>query len=107
MTETITPLEYNCVVELEPVEKKTASGLYLPDERAERDQMAHTVARLVKAGAKAFTDEHAAGSGRKWDDAPKEGDRVMIRKYAGQIRTADPTDRIRIVADKEIVAVLG
>lgn len=101
MTE-IVPLEYNCVVELDPVDSKVGNIL-LPDSRTEMDQMASTQGTLIRAGSLAFTNDR----GEKWDEYPKPGDRVMIKKYAGQFRTADPTDLIRIVPDKEIVAVMG
>lgn len=98
----ITPLEYNCVIELDPVETKVGS-IIMPDSKTDMDQMASTEGTLIRSGSLAFTNDR----GEKWEEFPKPGDRVMIKKYAGQFRTADLSDLIRIVPDKEIVAVLG
>ena len=94
----IKPMEFKCVVRLDPVEEKTVGGIIIPDERRDRGQMAATDATLIAVGGNAFQD---------WNgEVPKPGDRVMISKYAGITREADPTDLIRIVNDKEILAVL-
>ena len=94
----IEPVEFRCVVRLDPVEEKTVGGIIIPDERRDRGQMAATDATLLACGGNAFQD----WNGRK----PVAGDRVMISKYAGITREADPTDLIRVVNDKEILAVL-
>ena len=94
----IEPVEFRCVVRLDPVEEKTVGGIIIPDERRDRGQMAATDATLLAIGGNAFQD----WNGRK----PVAGDRVMISKYAGITREADPTDLIRVVNDKEILAVL-
>ncbi len=94
----ILPVEFKCVVRLDPVEEKTSGGVIIPDVRRDRGQMAATDATLLAVGGNAFQD----WNGR----APKPGDRVMISKYAGITREADPTDLIRVIHDKEILAVL-
>lgn len=94
----IIPVEYKCVVRVVEVEEVTAGGIIKPQVRRERDQMAMTTATLLEAGGNAFED----WKGR----TPKPGDSVLIQKYAGQFKEADPTDPVRVVNDKEILAVL-
>ncbi len=90
------PVEYKCVVRLDPVEEKTSGGII--KVHTDREQMAHTKATLLAIGGNAFED----WKGRK----PVPGDRIMITKYSGITREADPTDLIRVIHDKEILAVL-
>jgi co-chaperonin GroES (HSP10) len=92
------PVEYRCVVRLDPVEEVTAGGIIKPQMRAAMDQMAATEAVLLAVGGNAFSD---------WaDPVPQVGDKVMINKYAGQFREANPEDRDRLIQDKDILAVL-
>lgn len=99
----IEPVEYRCVVRLDTLkdddgEQKSAGGIIIPQDRTDRDQMAYTKATLLAHGGNAFSD---------WKGLiPQVGDRVMVAKYAGITREADPTDLIRLVTDKEILAVL-
>ncbi len=99
----IEPVEFRCVVRLDSLkneggDQKSAGGIIIPQERTDRDQMAYGKATLLAVGGNAFND----WSGR----IPQVGDRVMISKYSGVTREADPTDLIRLVNDKEILAVL-
>ncbi len=92
----IEPVEFKCVVRLDPIEQVTSGGII--KVHVDREQMAHTQATLLAVGGNAFQD----WSGRK----PLPGDRIMITKYSGITREADPTDLIRVIHDKEILAVL-
>lgn len=96
----IEPVEYKCVIRLDPVEEKTIGGIIIPDDRKDRSQMAATRATLLACGGDAFTNPDWKGR------VPKVGDRVEVSKYAGVTREADPTDLVRIIQDKEILAVL-
>ncbi len=96
----IEPVEYHCVIRLDPVEEKTIGGIIIPEERKDRNQMASTEGILLAVGGDAFTNPDWKGR------IPKPGDRIMVNKYAGITREADPTDLIRVVKDKEILAVL-
>ncbi len=94
----IIPVEYRCVVRLDPVEKQSAGGIIMPDTNVDRSQMAATHGELVAVGGNAFQD---------WKEPiPKVGDRVVINKYQGQFRAADPDDLYRIVHDKDILGVV-
>lgn len=94
----IEPVEFRCVIRLDPIEEKTVGGIIIPDQRKDRSQMAATRATLLACGGNAFED----WKGRK----PVAGDRVEVSKYAGVTREADPTDLVRIIQDKEILGVL-
>lgn len=99
----IEPVDYNCVVRLDSLkddagEQVTTGGIIVPQERSDRDQMATPTAVLLAAGPNAFKDFG--------DLRPQPGDRVMISKYAGITREADPLDLIRVCKDKEILAIL-
>ncbi len=94
----IEPVEFKCVVRLDPVEEKTSGGII--KVTIDREQMAHTKATLLAVGGNAFKSPEWLGT------VPKVGDRVMITKYSGITREADPTDLIRVIHDKEILAVL-
>lgn len=99
----IEPTDYNCVVRLDKItddagEQVTDGGIIITKEKSERDQMAETVATLLAAGGNAFGDFKGC--------IPKVGDRVMISKYSGITREANPLDLIRVCKDKEILAVL-
>lgn len=91
------PVEYRCVIRLDPVEEVTAGGII--KVHTEREQMAGTKAMLLSCGGNAFED----WKGR----IPEPGDRIMVKKYAGITREADPTDLIRVINDKEILTVLS
>lgn len=95
----IRPTEYRCLIRLDPVESKTIGGIILPDESRDRNQMAQTEATLVAKGGNAFED---------WGDPiPKEGDRVLVAKYAGdRPKTGDLGDLHRLCNDKDITAIL-
>lgn len=95
----IKPVEYKCLVRIDPVEKKTETGVHLPEEYIERQQMSTVMGTLVAVGGNAFED---------WGDPkPQPGDRVVIDKYAGIVGVADASDRVRLVQDKNILAILG
>ena len=92
------PVEFRCVIRLDPAEEKTIGGIIIPDDRRDRSQMAATRATLLACGGNAFQD---------WKGLiPAPGDRIEVSKYAGVTREADPTDLVRIIQDKEILAVL-
>jgi co-chaperonin GroES (HSP10) len=95
------PMEYNVVVEMDPVEDRTASGLYLPPSKVDRDKLATEEGTLAALSPHAFTYA-------EWPDGaepPKVGDRVLIARFAGAIHErAGKT--FRVLKDKDIVAVV-
>jgi co-chaperonin GroES (HSP10) len=97
------PLEFNVVVELDPVESKTKGGIILLDTQKERDQLACEEGTLVAISPLAFTYASPA----EWGDTPKPavGQRVMIKRYDGLLREKDGRN-FRIVQDKSVVALI-
>jgi chaperonin GroES len=95
------PMEYNVVVEMDPVEERTESGLYLPPSKVDRDKLATEEGTLVALSPHAFTyAEWPTGA-----SPPAVGDRVLIARYAGAIHErAGKT--FRVLKDKDIVAVV-
>lgn len=99
----ISPLDTRVLVLPDTIEEKTSGGIFLPDQRKEREGWAQTRATLIEAGANAFMD---------WGDAarkPIPGDRVVIAQYAGSTATHDGADgqKYRICKDEDVLAVLG
>lgn len=95
------PVEFNIVVELDPVEEVTKGGIILPGDKVERDKLAYEEGTLVAVSPFAF-------SYADWpDDAdkPQLGNRVLIERYAGLLREKDGKS-FRIVKDKSLVAVI-
>lgn len=91
------PVDYQCVIRLEEAEETTEGGIIIPPSRRSRSQMAHTTATLLAVGGNAFND---------WTGAiPRVGDQIIVQKYAGQFKEANPEDTVRIVRDKEILAI--
>jgi chaperonin GroES len=95
------PMEFNVVVELDPVEEKTASGLYLPETKVNRDKLEAEEGTLVAVSPHAFTYADWPEGSRK----PQVGDRVLIARFAGIQRDRDGTS-LKIVKDKDIIAVV-
>lgn len=95
------PMEFNVVVEMDPVEEKTAGGIILPTSKTDRDKLAAEEGTLVALSPLAFTYE-------EWPEAeakPAIGDRVLIARYAGAIHERDGKT-FRILKDRDIVAVV-
>ena len=97
------PQEFNIVVELDPIEEKTAGGIILPVEKVERDKLAFEEGTLVAVSPHAFT--YARPEDWEGHRKPAVGDRVLIERYAGLLREKDGRN-YRIVKDKNLVAVI-
>lgn len=76
----ITPIDTNILVEVPKVENKTAGGIILPEDYAEREEMSQVRATVRSIGEWAFPDIRFA---------PEIGDTVYITKYAGRLYTVD------------------
>src|SRR3990167_9330590 len=94
----VTPLEYRVLIKPDTFEKKTNSGIIIPDTVAEKHQMAQETGTLIAFGGNAFID---------WKDArlPAIGDKVMFGKYQGAVIEVDGIKH-RICNDKDITAIL-
>jgi|TARA_R100000995_G_scaffold82943_2_gene57748 co-chaperonin GroES (HSP10) len=82
---------------------KTSSGLYIPDEVRERENVATVVAYVMKLGPLAYKDPEKFGDGSKpWC---KEGQWVCIGRYSGSRFKIDGGE-VRIINDDEVIATI-
>jgi co-chaperonin GroES (HSP10) len=80
---------------------KTSSGLYIPDEVRERENVATTVAYVMKLGPLAYKDQDKFG-GEPWC---KVGQWVCIGRYSGSRFKIDGGE-VRIINDDEVIATI-
>lgn len=98
----IQPLEYRVLIVLDKAQERIGS-VYIPQDVQERHQMATTKATVIAVGGKAFED---------WSEADKlkAGDRVLVKKYAGEsaadVAGSDGVE-YRLCQDKEVLARLA
>lgn len=96
------PVDYNVVVELEPVSDRAGkTGVILkPDDLKEREQFSMVKGTLRAVGPNAFKDFG--------EPCPKPGDVVLFRKFSGQGQTPQVAmdDTIRVMPDKDILAIV-
>lgn len=93
------PCGHRVLILPEVVEEKTSGGIILAPTTQQRDQQATmrgTVAAIGVNAWKAFDD------GTPW---AKEGDRVMFRRYAGEI-IKDGDMEYRVINDEDVLAVI-
>lgn len=97
------PVAFNVVVELDAAASKTPGGIYLPETVKEKDKLAAEEGTLVALSPLAFS----YATPEEWGDTrkPQVGDRVMIKRYDGQMRERDGKT-YRIIEDKSLVAVI-
>ena len=74
----ITPLLHRVLLKLDDVEKKTASGIVIPESVTEKERKAIEIGTVVAIGATAFKD--FGGN----DATLVVGDRVIIARYSGK-----------------------
>jgi chaperonin GroES len=99
----ICPTEYNVLVKLEKATDQTASGLYLPDSKRERDQGMQTRGVLIAVSPLAFNYEASPSF-----VPPSVGDRVIIAKGAGVfIDDLGDGEFYRLIKDKDVCAVIS
>lgn len=95
----LVPLEFNCIVELDLTETKTAGGIILPASKTERDELANEEGMLVAVSPHAFS--YAEGWPAEY--LPQPGDRILFARYAGAIHERGGR-KFRVVKDRDIVA---
>lgn len=96
------PMEFNVIVELDPTEEKTVGGILLPSQKVERDRLEEVEGTLVAVSPLAFGYEDWPAEARQ----PQVGDRVYFARYAGILTERGKDQWVRIVKDKDIVAVI-
>jgi co-chaperonin GroES (HSP10) len=98
----IVPTGHHVLVEVQKVEKKTAGGIIIPDDRVERDQCSANKGKVIALGPNAFRDF----GGNPWC---KIGDTVIFPKYSGlEYKSESKEDETlyRILNDEDIKSVL-
>lgn len=86
------------------IAKKTTGGVELPDDLAERMQLAAITGTIVQTGDEAF--KWNADRTRPFEGyRPKAGDRVIFEKYAGKPILGEDGISYRILEDKSIGGV--
>lgn len=95
------PMEFNVVVELDPIEQKTAGGIYIPHSKVDRDKLEAEEGTLVAVSPHAFTYAEWPEGARM----PQVGDRVLIARFNGVLRDRGGKS-LKIVKDKDIIAVV-
>lgn len=99
----IRPTEFKVLIEPKAVAEKSAGGIFLPDEKKDRDQHAQSEGTIVAVSPLAFS----YASKEAWDgQEPKIGERVSYAKYAGAERKGKDGKDYRIVNDKDIYGIL-
>lgn len=101
-TSGITPLDVRVLVEPDMVEKKTAGGIFLPDDHTEKQQYAQIKATVTAVGVNAWTEAARNPAFR----CPKPGDRVLIAKYGGIIVDGSDGKKYRILNDEDVTGLL-
>lgn len=95
----IEPLEFKVLVLPDPVEKKTAGGIYLPEQAHEMEELHQVKATLIAKGGNAFED---------WVDKEKliPGRRVYISMHAGYYVEGIDGKRYKIISDKDVAGII-
>lgn len=99
----IHPTEFRVLVLPDKVEEKTKGGIIIPDEKKDRDQYAVMEATIIECSPLAFTYESNWPEGA---EKPKAGDRVVIAKYSGSPLKGKDGEDYKLIADKDVMAVL-
>lgn len=96
----LSPVEYNIVVRMDPVEERTAGGLYLPQTKTDRDELSADEGTIVAVSPHAF-------SYAEWGEVvpPAVGDRILMAQFDGRIwKRGGQT--YRLIKDKSVIAVV-
>ena len=102
-TSGINPTEFKVLILPKPVEEKTAGGIIIPVDKAEKEKYATMEGRIVAISHLAFT----YATPEEWaDKKPKPGDAVLYAKYAGVRHKGRDGQEYLLVNDKDIVATI-
>ena len=95
------PTGFRLVILPLTLKSKTKAGLHLTDETIEQAQITTNICKVLKVGPDAYKDKERFPNG-PWC---KEGDWVIIAKYAGS-RISIEGGELRIINDDEILATI-
>lgn len=92
----IHPQGHRVLIAPELVEEKTATGIVIPIQATEKEQLAQVMGLVIEVGPEAYA-EHPA----PWC---KIGDRVIFGKYSGLTFKGKDGITYRVINDREVVA---
>lgn len=95
------PTGYRILVQPVKVKQETESGIYLPDQAVDRENIATVVSFVIKLGPDCYKDATRFPSG-PWC---KEGDFVVTRSYSGT-RLNLKGQELRLINDDTVEAVV-
>jgi len=94
----LTPTAGNILVKPVDVEKKTASGIYLPDSHDEKPQQA----KVLTVGPDEITD-----AGAKKAAPCKKGDTIIYKKWGGnEVKLGIGTEEFLFIEFKDVLAIV-
>jgi chaperonin GroES len=93
------PVGYRLLVLPDVIQKRSAGGLYLPEETTGREEMAQVKGTLIAVGDGCWSDTPAA------KDYPKPGDRIVFGKYSGLLWNGADGEKYRILNDTDVVGL--
>jgi co-chaperonin GroES (HSP10) len=96
-----TPTGFRIVLFPLKLDSKSTAGIYFTDDTIEQSQITTNICKVLKLGPDAYKDKARFPNG-SWC---KEGDWVLITKYAGS-RIRIEGGELRIINDDEVLAVL-
>lgn len=85
--------------------KKSDGGVFIPETVQEKEELVITVAKVIQVGPLAYKAEHMKDKNGEQHPWCKEGDVVIIGKYAG-MKFKFRGINLRILNDDEIIAVV-
>lgn len=105
----IRPVGYQVLVEVAPVEEKSAGGIIVSThDDLERERKGRDIGRIISFGPICFKGFADCKSPADW--GVKEGDLIEFNRYDGKIpRISERNPEFqnhRIITDKDIIAVI-
>lgn len=95
------PLEFNCLVLPRVVQRQRASGIYVPENAAQREDEGGDEGLLIAISPLAFNEDDFPNP----EAIPKVGEHVMFARYAGKSFVGADGRVYRVMKDKEIVGI--
>lgn len=103
----ILPLDHRVLVFRDPVEEKTAGGLYLPPSEMDKQKHATTNATVIAVGGLAWSEaKHDAKTFGVDAVFPEVGSRVKVGRYTGDNHKGVDGKEYTILNDTDVIALL-
>lgn len=93
----IEPIGHRCLVFPVKTQRQTEGGIYIPEQAAEREDMAQVKGVLVAVGP-------TAGKDYNWGDWARIGETVIFGKYSGVTIKGDDGKEYRLINDEDLAA---